>query len=101
MADPSNFEIDLDELDGVISDLERTERRLETLTHDIERQILALHESWEGLSAIAQKEAQAEWNQGMEAMRTALADLRAASRMAHTNYSAAAEDNLKMWQQVT
>jgi uncharacterized protein YukE len=60
----------------------------------------ALQETWEGLSALAQQEAHEEWTAGMVAMRKALADLRAAARLAHGNYTGAADANLTMWRQV-
>lgn len=95
------FGIDTDELDAVIADLEACERRLETLTDDVEEEARELQSVWEGLAAQAQHEAQQEWTEGMRAMRAALADLRAAARLAHGNYSGAAAANLSMWQEVS
>ena len=92
------FAIDPDELDAVVADIARTEAALETLTHDIERQIARLHESWEGLAAVAQREAQDEWEQGLLTMRQALADLRAAAAQASSNYTEAADANRSMWE---
>lgn len=96
MADA--FAIDPDELDAVVADIARTEAALETLTNDIERQIAKLHESWEGVAAVAQREAQAEWEQGLMIMRQALAELRAAADQASRNYTEAAEANRSMWE---
>ena len=95
-----DFRIDADELDDVIADVEKCEGALETLTADLNKQIAALQEVWEGLAATAQKEAHDEWTTGMVAMRSALTDLRAAARTAHGNYTGAANTNLTMWQQV-
>ena len=92
------FSIDPDELDAVVADIARTESALATLTDDIERQIATLHESWEGLAAVAQREAQDEWEQGLLTMRHALAELRAAAAQASTNYSEAADANRSMWE---
>ncbi|WP_121256996.1 WXG100 family type VII secretion target [Nocardioides ferulae] len=100
MGDVGRFQIDSDELDAVIADLERCERNLAALTDRIEGQMRQLHEVWEGLAADAQAEAQREWDDGMRAMRQALADLRAAARQAHDNYTSAATTNLKMWEQL-
>ncbi|MGH3348736.1 MAG: WXG100 family type VII secretion target [Nocardioides sp.] len=92
------YSIEPGELDGVIGDLERCEAALDRMTEDLEHDIAALHEVWEGLSAQAQREAQEEWNLGMRAMRLALADLRAAGRRAHDNYTKVIADNLGLWQ---
>ncbi len=91
------FLVDLGELDAVIGDMERTERELQQLTDDIERQIRALHEVWEGQAAVAQRAAQAEWDQGMREMRQALVEIRGAARRAHGNYTSAAEANTSTW----
>ena len=101
MGDPNAFGVDLEELDSVIADVERTETSLETLTTDLERQIAALQSVWEGLAADAQQAAQLEWDQGMRAMRTALGELRAAARSAHGNYTAGAEANVSMWESLS
>lgn len=100
MGDVSDFTIDADDLDDVISDVERTEGKLSRLTDDIEATVRKLHSVWEGLAADAQKEAQEEWDQGLLDMRDALADLRSAARTAHTNYTGSARTNLTMWEQL-
>lgn len=92
------FAVDPDELDAVVADIARTESALETLTNDIERQIAKLHQSWEGLAAVAQREAQREWEQGLMTMRQALAELRAAADQASRNYTDAADANRSMWE---
>ncbi|MBA3782815.1 MAG: WXG100 family type VII secretion target [Nocardioides sp.] len=97
MSDEKRFTIDADELDAVIADVEQTEAELQTLTHDLERQIKALQSVWEGLAADAQLAAQHEWETGMLAMRQAMAELRAAARAAHGNYTGAANANTEMW----
>ena len=85
-------------LSGDPADIARTEAALETLTNDIERQVAKLHESWEGLAAVAQREAQEEWEQGLMIMRQALAELRAAAEQASRNYAEAADANRSMWE---
>lgn len=101
MADPDFYSIDLAELDAVVGDLERLETELESTTDDLERQIALLHTTWEGLAATAQKEAHEEWELGMTAMRAALAEMRAAARVAHDNYTRAHQANVTMWQGLT
>ena len=101
MADPGDFTIDLDELDDVVGDLECCERDLSHVVEDLDRQMVVLHGSWEGLTATAQGDAHREWSSGMAAMRAALTELRAAARLAHGHYTAAATTNVDMWRQVT
>lgn len=95
------FAIDTDDLDAVISDVQATENALESLTNDLEKQIAALQSVWEGLAADAQAEAHRTWEEGMRGMRAALAELRASARTAHTNYTAAADANVTMWESLS
>jgi WXG100 family type VII secretion target len=101
MGEAGDFVIELDELDDVVGDLEARERDLNLLVADLERQMAALHATWTGLAAAAQREAHQEWSQGMAAMHTALSELRAAARLAHGHYVEAATTNVDMWRQVT
>ena len=101
MREPGDFAIEVDELDDVIGDLETCERDLSLLAADLERQMMALRDTWEGLAATAQHEAHQEWSQGMAAMNAALSDLRAAARLAQGHYVEAATTNVDMWRQVT
>ena len=101
MREPGDFVIELDELDDVVGDLEACERYLTQLVAELEHQMVALHGTWEGLAAAAQREAHEEWAQGMAAMRAALSKLRAAARLAHHHYVEAATTNVEMWHQVT
>lgn len=91
------YSIEPAELDAVVTDLERCESALDATLDDLERDMTALHGVWEGLSAQAHQEAQAEWRRGMRAMRTALAELRAAARGAHGNYTQVVSDNAALW----
>lgn len=97
MGDEDFYALDADELDDVIGYLERLEGELETTTNDLERQVARLHETWEGESAAAQRLAHREWEQGMNDMRAALAQMRSAARVAHGNYRRAADANEAMW----
>jgi WXG100 family type VII secretion target len=101
MGEPGDFAIEVDELHDVVGDLETCECDLGLLAADLERQMLALHGTWQGLAATAQREAHQEWSQGLMAMHAALAELRAAARLAHGHYSEAASTNVDMWRQVT
>jgi WXG100 family type VII secretion target len=98
-ADPGDYSVDPDELDEIVGELAKTETALETLTADLDRQVKKLQETWDGLAAKAQTEAHEEWTNGMNACRTALAELRAAARLAHGNYTDAVTANLNLWRQ--
>ena len=101
MADEGTFTVDVDELDAIIADVQQTETALEALTDDLEQQIAALQSVWEGLAAEAQLAAHQTWDRGMRDMRAALADLRAAARTAHGNYTAGAQTNVDMWESLS
>jgi ESAT-6 family protein len=94
------FVVELDELDDVVGDLEACERHLALLVEDLERQVAALHGTWTGLAADAQREAHTGWSEGMAAMRASLGELRGAARLAHQEYSHAAATNVAMWREV-
>lgn len=91
------FAVDLAELDDTVALLARGEDTLEAELADVRRQVAGLHADFEGLTAEAHASAQTEWEGGFAQMQEALADLRAAARIAHDNYRAAVEANLSMW----
>ncbi|WP_181309626.1 WXG100 family type VII secretion target [Nocardioides campestrisoli] len=91
------YSIELAELDSIVADLEHCEAALDLMTGDLERDMRRFHSVWEGVSADAQREAQQEWEQGMQAMRVALAELRAAARTAHSNYTRVVDENTALW----
>jgi len=96
-----DYTLDSDDLDDVITRLEGCEARLLTLAVDLDKQMVVLKETWEGLAAQAHTEAHQEWARGMAAMREAMVDLRAAARLAYGNYLAAGDANSTMWDQLT
>ena len=99
MTDPvDTFAIDPEELLDVIREIVRCSTSLDELTTDLDRQVATLHQTWEGLAAVAQKEAHEEWSKGMRAVHKALVELGEAGRLAHANYTGAADTNLAMWQ---
>ncbi len=95
-----DFVVEVDELDDVVGDLEACEDHLTLLVEDLDRQVAALHGTWTGLAADAQRAAHAEWSGGMDAMRSSLGDLREAARLAHDEYASAASANVMMWREV-
>lgn len=91
------YSIAPDELDAIVTDLERGEASLDRLIEDLERDMRAFHDGWKGLSAAAHREALDEWRRGMSAMRAALAALRASAARAHGNYTKVVADNYALW----
>ena len=94
------FEVDLDLLDETVAQMTRCGEGLDDLLDEVSRRVAELHLTWTGAAAIAQDSAQAEWEAGFRAMRTALAVMRADADIAHGHYSAASATNLRMWEQV-
>ena len=96
-AGTESFRIEPEELDLVLADVARSERVLGSLIAELEAELQRLHVSWHGLAAVAQGEAQQEWERGFAAMAEALGSLRRAGRTAHANYTGAASANVSMW----
>ena len=94
------FEVDADELLHVVDRMAACEAGMRDLAADLERRIDALHLTWQGEAAAAHVLAQATWDRGFADMRDALRQMRAAAHTAHGNYTAAADTNLRMWEQV-
>jgi WXG100 family type VII secretion target len=95
------YAVDLAELQATVDELARTGTALDELLDEIAARVAALHGTWSGLAAGAQAVAQAEWEAGFREMREGLAAMRGAGAAAHGNYSAAADTNVRMWQQVS
>lgn len=94
------FEVDPDQLAHVVDRMAACESGLRDLAADLERRVQALHLTWRGDAAAAHELAQAAWDDGFREMRDALRQMRTAARTAHDNYTAAADTNLRMWEQV-
>jgi WXG100 family type VII secretion target len=94
------YKVDLDLLDTRIAQMEAFERRLDADLARLDEAIAALHDTWSGLAAQAQRDAHARWLAGAREMRTALAGLRGAARIAHGNYQGAVTANRTMWERV-
>ncbi len=94
------FEVDVDELLQVVDRMADCEAGLRALATDLDRQIRELHVTWQGEAAQAHDQAQAAWATGFHDMREALGRMRRAAHTAHGNYTAAADTNLRMWEQV-
>lgn len=94
------FRVDLDALDFCVETLTRTQAELEALSHDLEAQLLRLHEEWRGEAALAHAQAQHRWESSFHRLRESLAALSVAARHAHGSYAAATDANQAMWSQL-
>jgi WXG100 family type VII secretion target len=93
--------VDLDLLDDTVAEMARCGEALDVLLDEVGRRVDALQVTWAGQAAVAQDDAQAEWEAGFREMREALASMRTAGRVAHGSYLDAATTNLRMWEQVS
>lgn len=92
--------VDLGAVDRFIADMASFDATVESQVAALEAEVARLHLHWEGAAAQAQKAAHAELVAGIEEMRSALAALRAAARVAHGNYGSAVSANTRMFGQL-
>ena len=97
----TRFLVDLDLLDEVVRSLGQHHDQLDLLDARLAEVVRRLHGEWDGAAAHAHTDAQEQWDAGFVAMRSALADMRAAAEVAHRNYGLAAEANIALWQELT
>ena len=93
----ATFGVDLDDLSRVISGMRDCEAALDRLTAELAYRVAELHLDWAGPAADAHLRAQAEWDRGLAAMRSALSEFEVASQRASGNYAQAADTNAQMW----
>ena len=98
---PLLYGVDLDDLLATVDDLAGCGAELADLLAEVSRRVEALQVTWSGRAALAQADAQADWEEGFRAMHDGLAAMRAAATTAHANYAGAAGANLRMWEQVS
>jgi WXG100 family type VII secretion target len=94
------YDVDVDELMAVIVAMESCGRELADLAVDVESAHVGMHSDWTGLASDAHSTSHASWRTSFTEMETALAGLRSVGDTARSNYSAAVEANLAMWEQV-
>jgi WXG100 family type VII secretion target len=95
-----DYGVDLGRLDSVTEDLRRTQVDMEHQLRTLDELVAGLQDVWRGQSADAQQQAHAVWSKEAHDMHTALVQLQEAAKLAHSNYTAAVEANLAMWNQV-
>ena len=90
------YRVELDELLAFVDRLQSFEQQAEAIAARVDGQIAALHDTWTGNAAEAQRAQHDEWMAGAAQMREALAQLRAAADNAHQHYTDAARLNVEM-----
>lgn len=96
-AGQTAFTVDLDLMQDAVDSLTRCGTVCDQALDDVSRRVRALHSTWFGLTALAQADAQSQWEDGFEQMRAGLAEMRAAASTAHSNYTEAVDTNVRMW----
>lgn len=94
------YMVDLAKLDESLSDMTTFDGKVATHLEALDKVVAQLQGEWHGEAATTQKDAHTRWTAGAAGMRKALAEMRAAGKVAHTNYTNAATANQKMWKQV-
>lgn len=95
------FAVDLDGLTDLVADIGTFDDTVARQIADLEREIATLHTVWAGQAATAQLAAHHRLREGLAWMRAGLAEMQAAGRTAHGNYSAAVASNLRMMSGLT
>ena len=91
------FSVDTVALGERISEMDSFDKTLQEQLDSLDQAITRLHVTWEGEAAAAHRTAHAEWRDGAEDMRKAVAAMRAAAQIARGNYERAVDANVKMW----
>lgn len=95
MADP--FTVDTDALAEAVQRMREYIQHSASMVAEANSLMGHLHQTWSGVAAAAHAEAQRKWGRGDEMLREALGQLETAGRIAHQNYTQAADTNMKMW----
>ena len=93
------YDVDVDELMAVIVAMDSCGHELADLAADVESAHVGMHADWTGLASDSHSTSHALWRTSFTEMETALAGLRSVGDTARSNYSAAVEANLAMWEQ--
>lgn len=93
----ARYAVDLDLLLETIDALGRCEDVCDDGLDRVSARVRALHATWSGRTAEAQRAAQAEWEAGFALMREGLAEMRQAASTARANYRGAVDANVRMW----
>ncbi|MGE2837130.1 WXG100 family type VII secretion target [Mycobacterium sp. SMC-4] len=90
--------VDFAQLRAAIRHMEEFGQEVAACLEEVEQAMAALRTSWHGDGSDAQAQAQQQWEDGAEQMKTALTALQRIAEGADKNYSDAVNKNGQMWQ---
>ncbi|RDI64550.1 WXG100 family type VII secretion target [Nocardia pseudobrasiliensis] len=95
----SEFKVDLDELDRVVSRLNALSAFVSEHLDGLDDKVKALHSgSWESAAATAYADAHAQWLAAAREFAQGIADMSEAAQQAHGRYTSAIDVNRRMLQ---
>ena len=89
--------VDFSQLQSAINHMAAFNRDVGETLEDIEQTMAALRANWHGEASDAQAQAQQQWDDGAEQMKTALTQLQRIVEAAQKNYWDAVSKNGQMW----
>lgn len=89
--------VDFGKLQAAIEHMQAFEREVTESLEDIDHTMATVRASWHGDGSDAQSQAQQQWEDGAEQMKSALKQLRSIAQAAEKNYSEAVTKNGAMW----
>lgn len=93
----TGFRVDLDALVALLERLQAFDRRAMTVEADLEQEASRLDAQWVGAAAERHDAAHRQWVRAHDELRRAANELAGFVRGAHTNYTDAADANVRMW----
>ncbi|WP_243858293.1 WXG100 family type VII secretion target [Mycobacterium sp. DL440] len=90
--------VDRTQLESAANHMAAFGRVVDECLEGVEQTMAVLRSSWHGDGSDAQAQAQQQWKDGAEQMKTALSALQQNLEAAHKNYSEAVDKNGRMWQ---
>jgi uncharacterized protein YukE len=94
---PEAFRVGPEALADAVERMGEYLRYTEGMLFEIDSLVSNLHLTWSGEAAAAHVEAHRHWARGETMMREALAQLKAAGKTAHHNYTGVMAANMTMW----
>lgn len=91
------YQVDVDRLDELVARLRGLSEFVGDDLDELERRIVALHESWTGRTAEAHARAHREWRAGADDVRDGLSTMQDVVGRAHTAFAGVAEVNARIF----
>ena len=89
--------VDFEQLQAAINHMEAFGREVTECLEDVDQTMATLRATWHGSGSDAQAQAQQQWEDGAEQMKTALLQLQKIADTARKNYADAVDKNGQMW----